>query len=85
MKYGLWCYRFKFLEGIKLQWLFYGGSGEIRFLSDLMYNHFKFLVFGNIKKVFKRFAFQANFFFLKMKKDFNKIRYFKCQILMPEC
>ena len=34
------------------------------------------------KRVFRRFAFiQANIFFLKIKKDFNKNRYFMSQIL----
>ena len=45
-------------------------------------NQFKFFVFGNIKKVFRKFAFiQANIFILKIKKDFNKNRYFMSQIL----
>ena len=32
-KYGQWCYRFKFLEEIRLHWLFHVGFGEIRFLK----------------------------------------------------
>ena len=30
-KYGQWCYCFKFLKKIRLDWLFYVGFGEIRF------------------------------------------------------
>ena len=49
-------------------------------------NQFKFLVFGNIKRVFRRFAlFKLIFFFYKIKKDFNKNQYFMCQILTSEC
>ena len=32
-EYGQWCYRFKFLEGIRLHWLFHAGFGEIRLLK----------------------------------------------------
>ena len=31
--YGQWCYHFKFLEEIRLHWLFHMGFGEIRFLK----------------------------------------------------
>ena len=39
-------------------------------------NQFKFLVFGNIKTVFRRFAFiqATEYFFLKIKKDFRDCR-----------
>ena len=86
-KCGQWCYRFKFLEGIRLHWLFHTDFGEIRFLKRRETYQFKFFIFGNVKKVFRRFAFiQANIFFLnKMKKDFNKNPYFMCQILTSEC
>ena len=30
---GQWCYRCKFLEEIRLHWLFHVGFGEIRFLK----------------------------------------------------
>ena len=43
-KYGQWCYCFKFLEEIRLHWLFHVGFGEIRFLIWL-----RFLVFQSIK------------------------------------
>ena len=43
-KYGQWCYCFKFLEEIRLHWLFHVGFGEIRFLIWL-----RFLFFQNIK------------------------------------
>ena len=35
-EYGQWCYRFKFLEGIRLHWLyvFHAGFDEIRFLKS---------------------------------------------------
>ena len=41
-KYGQWWYRFKFLEEIRLRWLFYVGFGEIRFLewSDSINSNF---------------------------------------------
>ena len=39
-KYGQWCYRFQFRERIRLHWLFHSGIGEIRFLSDVIYNQF---------------------------------------------
>ena len=48
-------------------------------------NRFKFLVFGNIKRVSRRFFFIQLIFFLKMKKGFNKNRCFMCQILKSEC
>ena len=63
--------------------LFHAGLGEIRFLSDVMYNQFKLLVFGNIiERVFRSFAFIQAIFFLKIKRGFNKNRYFTCHILM---
>ena len=79
----------KFLEGIKLHWLFHVGFREIKFSKwrDVC-NQSKFLVFGNIKRVFRRFAFiQANIFFLKIKKDFNKNQYFMSPLLehRPTC
>ena len=41
--------------------------------SNVMYNQLKFLVFGDIKRVFRMYAFiQANIFFLKIKTEFNK-------------
>ena len=64
---------FKILEGIRLHWR------DLIFKVTLC-NQFKFLVFDNIKKVFRRFTFtQANNFLLK--KDFNKNWYFMSQIL----
>ena len=49
---------------------------------------FKFLVFDNIKKVFRRFAFiQANILFLKLKRILTKVDIScvksKCQSTMP--
>ena len=45
---------------------------RLNFQSGVMYI-FKFLVLGNNKRVFRRFAFiQVKNFFLKIKKDFNK-------------
>ena len=32
-KYGQWCYRFKFLKGIRLHRMFHAGFGELRFLK----------------------------------------------------
>ena len=66
---------FKFHEGLRLRW-------RDQIFQMTLCNQFKFFVFGNIKKVFRKFAFiQANIFILKIKKDFNKNRYFMSQIL----
>ena len=66
-------------------WLFHASFGEMRFLKwrDVINSIF----FGDIKRVFRKFTFiQANIFFLvEIKTDFNKNRYFMCQILMSEC
>ena len=73
-KYEQWYYRFKFLEGIKLHWMFHAGFWEFRdFLSDVIQS-IQILGFGNIKRIFRRFAFvQANIFFLKLKGILTKI------------
>ena len=71
----IWCYSFKFLEEIRLHWLFHVGFGEIRFFKwhDVA-NQFKFLVFGNIKSFHFRFALiQANIFFLKLNRILTKL------------
>ena len=50
-------------------------------------NQFKFLVFGNIKRVFRRFAFTVSkllTFIFKIKKDFNKNWYFMCQMVTSD-
>ena len=47
----------------------------------MWWNQFKFLIFGNIKRVFRRSAFKA-IFFLKIKKDFNENWYFMSQIFI---
>ena len=67
---AIWFYRFKFLEEIKLYWLFHVSFGEIRFLKwHDVYNQFKFLVFGNIKnkKSFQACYDSSQYFFLKIK------------------
>ena len=66
----------KFLEGIKLHWLFHAGFGEIRFLKwrDVINSNSWFLA------ILKRFSEglplinQPNIFFLKIKKDFRDCR-----------
>ena len=87
--YGKWCYRFKFLEGIRLHWLFHAGFGEIRFLKwrDVINsNSSLFLLFGNINRQLRDILLnRKNHFSLKIKKDFNKNQYFICQILKSEC
>ena len=75
-KYGQWRYRYTFLEGIRLHWLLHAGFWRDYILNwcDVPTQIFKFLVFGNIKSVFIRFAFiQVNFFFLKLKSILTKI------------
>ena len=61
-EYGQWCYRFKFLERIRLHWMFHEGFGEIRFLKWWC-NQFNFLVF-DITKMFFLYIIKANIFFL---------------------
>ena len=48
--YGQWFYRFKFLDEIRLHWLFLVGFREITFLKWHDVNQSKFLFFGNIKR-----------------------------------
>ena len=80
-KYGQWRYRFKFLKGIRLYWLFHVDFGEIRFLKwcDVINSNSCFLTILN---GFSEglLLFKLNFF-LKIKKHFNENRYFMCQIL----
>ena len=73
--YEQWCYRFKFLEGIRLHWhWFHAGFGEIRFLKWRDVINSNSWLFGNIKWVSRRFTFiQANIFFLKLKSILTKI------------
>ena len=72
IKYGQWCYHFKFLEEIRLHWLFMWALDRLDF-KVAWCNQFKFLVLGNIKRVF-RFAFiQAIIFFLKLNRILTKI------------
>ena len=68
------CYRFKFLEGIRIHWLFHAGLGEIRFLKgrDVINSNSWFFAILN------RFSeglplLKLIFFFLKIKKDFKKM------------
>ena len=70
-KYGLWCYHFKFLEEIRLHWLFHRGFGEIRFLKwhDVINSNYWFLA---ILRVF-RFVFIQSIFFLKLNRILTKI------------
>ena len=71
---AIWFYRFKFLEEIKLYWLFHVSFGEIRILKwHDVYNQFKFLVFGNIKRGFRFVFIQGNIFFLKLNRILTKI------------
>ena len=85
-KYGKWCYRFTLNFSKELA----STDCSMRFCRDqifkvMWYNQFKFLVFGNIKKVF-RFAFvQANIFFLKIKKDFRDCQQITCAMLYIFC
>ena len=52
----------------------YMAFGEISCFKVTWCKQFKFLVFGNIKWVFRMFAFiQANIFFLKLKSILKKI------------
>ena len=75
----------KVLEEIRLHWLFYAGFGEIKFSEWRdVYIQFKFLVLGNNKRVFRRFAFiQVNIFFLKSKRIITKKWYIMSPILDP--
>ena len=75
----------KFLEEIRLHWLLYAGFGEIKFSEWRdVYIQFKFLVLGNNKRVFRRFAFiQVNIFFLKSKRILTKKWYIMSPILDP--
>ena len=76
-EYGKWCYHFEFLEGISLHLLFQASFGEIRFLKWCDIIEFKFLVFGNIKRVFRRFFFYSiqatNIFLLKLERILIKV------------
>ena len=70
---GSECYRFKFLEGIRLHWLFYVGLGEIRFLKwhNVISSNSWFLA------ILKEFSglplFKLIFFFLKLNRILTKI------------
>ena len=81
-KYGQWCYGFNFVKGIRLHWLFHKGFGEIRFWKwlDVIISNSWFL------EILKGFSeglpllnlnnwtgFQANNFFLKLKRILTKI------------
>ena len=83
-KHGHWCYRFKFLEGIRLHWLLRAGFGEIRFLKwrdAINLNSWFLAVLKGFPEGLPLFKLR---FFLKTKKDFNKDQYFMCQILTSE-
>ena len=73
--YEQWCYHFKFLEGVRLHWL----TVPCRFWRDQIFkvtwcSQFKFMGFGNMKRVFRRLAhIQANIFFIKLKWILTKI------------
>ena len=69
MKFGQWCYSFKFLEGIKLHWLFHAGFGEVRFLFDA--NSWFFAILKWFRDGFP--LFKLIFFFLKLKRILTKI------------
>ena len=82
-KYCQWCYRFTYLEGIRLQWLFHAGFGEMKFLKlrDVINSNSWFLAmlkgFSEGLPLFKLTIF--------LKKYFNKNWYLMCQILTSEC
>ena len=69
MKYGQWCYSFKFLEGIRLHWLFHAGFGEVRFLFDA--NSWFFSILKWFRDGFP--LFKLIFSFLKLKRILKKI------------
>ena len=69
MKYGQWCYSFKFLEGIKLHWLFHAGFGEVGFLFDA--NSWFFSILKWFRDGFP--LFKLIFSFLKLKRILKKI------------
>ena len=69
--HGQWCYRFKFLEEIRLYWLLHVGFREI--FKVTWCNQFKFLVLGSINRVFSFVFIQANIFFLKFNRILTKI------------
>ena len=72
-KYGQWCYRFKFLQEIRLHWLLVG-FGEIRFLKwhDVINSNSWFLAilkdFSDLPLLFKLI-----FFFSKLNRILTKI------------
>ena len=78
-EYEQWCYCFKFLERIRVHWMFHSGFGEIIFLkhSDVINLNSWFLT------ILKGFNFTVSklTLFLKIKKDFSKYRYFICQMV----
>ena len=86
---GQWCYRFKFLEVIRLQchwqWLFHVDFGEISLLKWHDEINSNSWILAILKELF---FFNIKGFLLlkhKIKKGFNKIWYLTFQILMPEC
>ena len=82
-KYGQWCYCFKFLE-IRLHWLLHVDFGEIRFLKwrDVINSNSRFWAIKGFSEGLPLFKL---IFFLKIKKNFNRNRYFTCQILTSDC
>ena len=84
VKYGQWCYHFKFLEEIRLHWLFHVGFGEIRFFKwhDVINSNSGLL--ANIKEFSGLALFKLIFFFLKLNSILTKNWCFMCQILTPE-
>ena len=84
-KYGQWCYRLKSLEGIRLYSVIHAGFGEIRFLKlrDVINSNSWFL--GILNEFSEGLRLFKLIFFLKLKKGFNKNRYFMPQILTSEC
>ena len=74
-KYGQWCYRFKFLEEIRLHWLFHMGFEEIRLLKwhDVINSNSWLLAILKIKEFSGLPFVQANIFFLKLNRILTKI------------